>query len=108
MCGWGMRAVELSPGNTLFLAQFGEACTMVGDVGRARDILARLEALGAERYVSPYHLAYVHTGLGQRKEAIAQLERALAERSGGVYGLAGSFLFESLHSEPGSGTFLRG
>jgi TolB-like protein/Tfp pilus assembly protein PilF len=94
------RAVELSPGNTLFLAQLGEACAMVGDERRARDILARLEALRCERYVSPYHLAYVHTGLGQSEEAITQLERALAERSGGIYGLAGSFLFEELRTEP--------
>jgi TolB-like protein/Flp pilus assembly protein TadD len=94
------RAVELSPGNTLFLAQLGEACAMVGDERRARDILARLEALCGERYVSPYHLAYVYTGLGQSEEAIAQLERALAERSGGIYGLAGSFLFDGLRTEP--------
>ncbi|RPH60151.1 MAG: tetratricopeptide repeat protein, partial [Acidobacteria bacterium] len=80
------QAVELSPGNTLLLAQLGQAYAMSGAPVRARQILDRLTALAGERYVSPYHLAYIHTGLGNWDCAIDCLERAVAERAGGGYG----------------------
>jgi len=50
--------------------------------------------------VSPYHLAYVHTGLGDYDRAMDCLERAYAERAGSIYGIKGSFLFTPLHSHP--------
>ncbi len=56
--------------------------------------------MSQERYVSPYHMAYVYTGLGESDRAIAFLERAYEERAGSVYGIKGSFLFTSLHSHP--------
>jgi enoyl-CoA hydratase/carnithine racemase len=94
------RAVELAPGNTLHLAQLGEAYGMVGQPERAREILRQLEELGRQRYVSPYHLAYVHAGLGEHDRAIDCLERAHAERAGAVYGVKGSFLFDMLRPHP--------
>ncbi|MGE5234234.1 MAG: protein kinase domain-containing protein [Acidobacteriota bacterium] len=94
------RAVELSPGSTLFLAQLGQACAMTGDQGRARAILAELEALAAKQYVASYHLAHVHTGLGEQDAAIDRLERAYEQRSGGIYGVKGSYLFASLREHP--------
>jgi serine/threonine protein kinase/Tfp pilus assembly protein PilF len=93
-----MKAVSLSPGNTMLLAQLGQAYGMVGNTLEARRVLRQLEALSRERYVSPYHLAYVHTGLGEQEEAIDCLERAYEERSGGIYGVKGSFLFTTLRS----------
>jgi tetratricopeptide (TPR) repeat protein len=94
------RAVALAPGNTLFWAQLGQAYALVGKVGQARDVLRQLQALSRERYVSPYHLAYVYTGLGEQDAAMDLLERAHEQRSGGVYGIKGSFLFTSLHAHP--------
>jgi TolB-like protein/DNA-binding winged helix-turn-helix (wHTH) protein/Tfp pilus assembly protein PilF len=52
--------------------------------GRRAEALAMLEGLGhlsATRYVSPYSFALVHTGLGDRDQALAWLEKAYAERS---------------------------
>ena len=63
-------------------------------------MLRRLEELSLQRYVSPYHLAYVYTGLGEPDRAIDWLERAYEERAGGLYGIKGSFLFTSLRSHP--------
>jgi tetratricopeptide (TPR) repeat protein len=82
----------------MLLAQLGQAYGMVGNTLEARRVLRQLEALSRERYVSPYHLAYVHTGLGEQEEAIDCLERAYEERSGGIYGVKGSFLFTTLRS----------
>jgi serine/threonine-protein kinase len=94
------KAVALGPGETLWLAQLGQAYAMVGKVAEARALLRRLEELSRKRYVSPIHLAYVYTGLGEKDTAIDWLERAFEERSGGVYGIRGSFLFAPLRSHP--------
>jgi serine/threonine-protein kinase len=92
------QAVRLNPGNTLYLAQLGEAYGLADKSDEARDVLRQLEQLGRERYVSPYHLAYVYTGLGEADRAMDFLERAYTERAGSVYGIKGSFLFTSLRS----------
>jgi len=94
------RAVSLAPGNTLFWAQLGQAYALAGRVGQARDVLRQLQDLARERYVSPYHLAYIYTGLGEQDAAIDLLEQAYEQRSGGVYGIKGSFLFTTLHRHP--------
>ncbi|MGD8277440.1 MAG: hypothetical protein PVH00_05410, partial [Gemmatimonadota bacterium] len=93
-------AVSLSPGDTLWLAQLGQLHGMAGHTDEARGVLRQLEALAEQRYVSPYHMAYVHTGLGEKDRAIDYLERAYEARAGAVYGIKGSFLFTSLHSHP--------
>ncbi|MET0555357.1 MAG: protein kinase [Vicinamibacteria bacterium] len=100
------RAVALSPGSTLFLGQLGQAYALTGDVVKAREVLDTMRALARERYVAPYHLAYVHTGLGEEEEAMDCLERAFEERAGSVYGIKGSFLFASLRAHPRFRTLL--
>ena len=94
------QAVALSPGSTSWLAQLGEASALAGRTERAHEVLAQLEALSRERYVSPYHLAYVFTGLGEFDRAIDCLEQSHRERAGAVYGIKGSFLFAPLHPHP--------
>jgi adenylate cyclase len=93
-------AASLAPAETAWLAQLGQARAMAGDTDGARDVLRRLEELAERRYVSPYHLAYVYTGLGERDRAIDCLERAYEQRAGAVYGIKGSFLFRPLHGHP--------
>ena len=63
-------------------------------------MLRKLEEMVQERYVSPYHLAYVYTGLGELDRAMDMLERAYEERTGSLYGVKGSFLFQPLRSHP--------
>ena len=90
------RALELSPDATMYLAQLGQAYARVGRLEDARAVLRRLEEMATRRYVSPYHMAYVHTGLGDYERAMDWLERACEERAGGVFGVKGSFLFAPL------------
>src|SRR2546422_73809 len=93
-------AVSLSPGDTLWLAQLGQAYGIAGKVAKARDVLRQLEELSRERFVSPYHMAIVYTGLDEQDSALDWLERAYEERSGPVYSVKGSFLFTSLRAHP--------
>jgi TolB-like protein/two-component SAPR family response regulator len=94
------RAVALAPGSTAWRAQLGQAHALGGNIEAARAILGELESMAAERYVSPYHLAYVYAGLGENDRAMDCLERAYAERAGAVYGVKHSFLFTTLHGHP--------
>jgi hypothetical protein len=73
---------------------------MTGDTGKARAVLGELERLAGERYVSPYHFAYVYTGLGEYDAAVDWLERAYQQRAGSIYGIKGSFLFTGLRDHP--------
>jgi serine/threonine-protein kinase len=74
------RAAALSPKETMFRAQLGQAYAIAGYPEKARAVLADLHRLAAEQYVSPYHFAYVHTGLGEYDAAIDWLERAYYQR----------------------------
>ena len=94
------KAVAQSPGSTLLLAQYGQALAQTGKTLEARQALNQLEELSHRGYVSPYHFAYVYTGLGEHETAMDWLERAHEERAGGVYGVKGSFLFAALRSNP--------
>ncbi len=94
------EAVSCSHRDTMMLAQLGQAYAVAGDVEQARGVLRQLDALGRQRYVSPYHLAYIYTGLGEQDTALDFLEQAVDERAGGVYGIKGSFLFTTLRSHP--------
>lgn len=101
------HAVTLSPGAMLFVSQLGQACALTGDAERARQILEQLRDRATREYVSPYHFAYVHAGLGEADAAIDWLERAFERRSGAIYGIKGSFLFRNLRSHPRFQSLLR-
>jgi TolB-like protein/Tfp pilus assembly protein PilF len=94
------HAVELAPGNNLWLAQLGEAYALTGMTEKAETVLEQLLERSRTTFVSPYHMAYVYTGLGRYDDAMDQLERASEQRSGSIYGIKGSFLFKPLRSHP--------
>jgi serine/threonine protein kinase/tetratricopeptide (TPR) repeat protein len=94
------KAVALAPDSTMFLAQLGQFLAQMGKTEPAREVLRQLNQLSQQRYVSPYHVAYVHAGLGEDEQAMDWLERAYAEGAGGIWGIKGSFLFTTLRSHP--------
>lgn len=94
------RAVAVSPDVVMWRAQLGQALALAGREDEAREILAQLEEKATAEFVSPYHLAYIHTGLGEHDRAMDLLERAFEERIGPVYALKWSFLFEPLRPHP--------
>src|SRR5206468_2248200 len=100
-------AVSLAPRDSAWLAQLGQAYGMTGDTEKARESLRELETRARSAFVSPYHFAYVHMGLGEQDRAMDYLEQAFENRSGAIYGVKGSFLFTALHSHPRFKALLR-
>jgi serine/threonine-protein kinase len=101
------RAVAVSPGSAIWLAQLGEAYALAGHEAKARAILGQLETRSQSSYVSPYHFAYLYTGLGEADRAMDSLEQAVAERAGPTYAIKGSFLFAPLRAHPRFQALLR-
>ena len=63
------------------LAPLGLAYGLVGCRAEVLEILAEMERSSQERYLSPFHLAVVYSGLGRMDEAFGFLDRALEQRT---------------------------
>ncbi len=94
------EAMRIAPDKTQWIAQYGEALGLDGRETEARAQLERLETMARVRYVSPYHLVYVHVGLGALDLAMDELERAYEVRSGSIHSIGTSFLLEPLFGHP--------
>lgn len=66
----------------------------------ARKILNKMTELSKQKYVSPYYLAEIHTGLGEKDEAFKLLEKALEMREGPMVYLKIEPFFRELHGDP--------
>jgi TolB-like protein/Flp pilus assembly protein TadD len=102
------RAAALAGGGPLVLAAEGHACALLGQRAQARRLLAELQELSQERYVSPYYVAAVHTALGERDEAFAWLDLAYENRSEGMVWLKVDPTLDSLRSSPRFAELVRG
>jgi serine/threonine protein kinase/Tfp pilus assembly protein PilF len=76
------KAISLSGRSTLPLAQLGHAYTVSGLKSQALAVLDQLSELSNQRFVSPYRIAAIHAGLGDKDRAFQWLERAYEERDG--------------------------
>ena len=79
------RAIALlepiSGSSNLRKSSLGHAYAVAGNTARARSVLAALREAAARSYVPSYWFALVHAGLGERDQALRDLERAYEERS---------------------------
>jgi len=68
--------------------------------GRKAEALKLLDELSGHKYVSPYDLAIIYTGLGQKDDAITQLNKAYEERAGWIIYLRVEPLLDPLRHDP--------
>jgi TolB-like protein len=73
---------------------------VAGRVDEARRLLGELEAAAADRYVSPYSLAAVYTGLGETERAFELLNRAFDTRDRGMGWIRVAPRFDPLRADP--------
>ncbi|MFN2599148.1 MAG: BTAD domain-containing putative transcriptional regulator [Pyrinomonadaceae bacterium] len=94
------RAAELSGDSTEALASLGHTLASSGKKKEARDMLTRLGELSQSIYVSPYDVALIHLGLGERDEAFGWLYKAYEEYADwGIY-LTVDPRLDALRSDP--------
>jgi serine/threonine protein kinase/tetratricopeptide (TPR) repeat protein len=94
------KAIELSPGSKEALADLGYAYGVSGRTEEAKSILLELQDPSRQGHASPYHLAIVYMGLGEKEMALRSLRQAVDDRSPGVVHLKVSPIFQELQSDP--------
>jgi DNA-binding winged helix-turn-helix (wHTH) protein/TolB-like protein/Tfp pilus assembly protein PilF len=92
------KGVKLS-GSPLMLALLGHAYAASGKTAEARQVLTDLHELQTRRYVSPYTVAAIYTGLGEKDQAFKWLERAYEERDVWLMNLKVDPVFAKLRAD---------
>jgi len=75
------RAIEMSNGSDDVTAHLAHAFVRIGKRAEAKKILLDLERKSKTTYVSPYTIATVYAGLGDKDKSLELLEQAFQERS---------------------------
>jgi serine/threonine-protein kinase len=94
------KAREIDVNNPEVLMDLGRAYALAGRRAEADRILAELKARTKTGYVSPFHIAMVYIGLGDKEQAFAALEQAHEARSWYMTWLKEAPEFNSLRSDP--------
>ncbi|HXF96582.1 MAG TPA: tetratricopeptide repeat protein [Gemmatimonadales bacterium] len=96
------RAVELSGGLAFTQASLAHALAASGDRAAATELLDRLtaERRTGRRYISPYDLAAVYAGLGDREQAFSLLNQAASEGAAQIIHLRWDPRLHALRDDP--------
>jgi len=106
------------------IAEFQEAITLsgrlqenMGDLGycyavsgrkaEAMKVVSELKEQSKQKYVSPYHIALIYVGLGQKNQAFEWLNKAIEEPDLFLVHLKVDPRFDSLRSDPRFTTLLK-
>lgn len=93
------RAIDSTERTSNLLGLLGHAYALSGKRAEALKILDELKQMEKVKYVSPYDLAVLYTGLGEKDKAIEQLNKAYEQRAGWVLMLKTEPLFDPLRSD---------
>ncbi len=94
------KSLEISRGNPFALGALGHAYALSRNREKARRALSELLALSKRRYVPPFDIAIVYTGLGDTEHAFEWLEKAFDDRSLEMIFLKVDPRFDRLHADP--------
>jgi serine/threonine-protein kinase len=93
-------AIEQAGGRgALIQAALGYALAVAGRRDEASRVLAHMQTFPMNRDVSPFYLAMIHAGLGDKEQALKWLESACEERYNWVVWLRTEPMFKSLRGE---------
>src|SRR5215471_10807452 len=92
------QGVKLS-GSPLMLSLLGHAYAASGKKAEAERILSDLDQQKQQRYVSPYTIATIYAGLGDKDQAFKMLEKAFEERDIWLMNLKVDPVLIGLHSD---------
>ena len=101
------KAIALSSGNTRAIATLGYAYGVSGKSSEAHKVLDQLKERSKSSYVSPYFIALVYSGLGDKDHAFEWLEKAYDEHHPYLTLIKVEPVFVSLHSDSRFADLLR-
>jgi len=102
------RALDNSPERPGRFAWPAYACAVSGRRNKALQMLAELREQAKQRPIPPLNFAYIYTGLGDKDQAFAWLEKVYEEGGGRELGeVRVNPMFDSLRSDPRFGVLLR-
>jgi len=94
------RAIELGGRAHWYLSYLAVAHARVGNLSKAREILAEIEGrVEAGAAISSWR-ARIHAALGEREEALDALERAYEEHDRSLFHVSSDTLFDEVRSDP--------
>jgi TolB-like protein/Flp pilus assembly protein TadD len=94
------KARQLDPDKPNILAQLGHIYSVSGKKAEAQRVLDELLEKEKSGYVNPVYVATVYTGLGEKDQTFAWLEKAYQDRSEELLFLKVDPAFNDLHSDP--------
>ncbi|MEP6706716.1 MAG: protein kinase [Pyrinomonadaceae bacterium] len=94
------KAIALSGGNVRDIATLGHAYAVSGRKSEALKVLDELQGRAKQKYVSPYFIALIYTGLGEKDQAFGWLQKAYEERHPYLILINVEPVFDSLRSDP--------
>lgn len=86
--------------NALAIGGLGEAYASSGNRSEAEKALAQLQELSKQRFIAPSVFALIYTGLGDKDQAFAWLEKSVAEHELIISRLKVDHRFGPLRSDP--------
>ncbi|KPL03963.1 MAG: hypothetical protein AMJ90_02570 [candidate division Zixibacteria bacterium SM23_73_2] len=75
------KGISASGGITVMIGALGHTYGVSGNRDEAQRVLAELKELSKQRYVSPYSIATIYIGLGEKDQAFEWLQKAYEGRS---------------------------
>ena len=97
----------LSGGDSAPIGALGHAYAVSAKRGEAQKALMRLEDLSKGRYVSPYDVALIYIGLGEKDQTLDWLEKAYEDHSAWLIWIKVDPRFDSIRNHPRYGDLLR-
>jgi tetratricopeptide (TPR) repeat protein len=95
------KAIEMSDGDQDPTAALAHVYAVTGRRAEAEKILRGLERKSKDAYVSPYTIATIYAGLGDKDKAFEFLEKAEREKSWDlVWGFKADLQIDNLRSDP--------
>jgi eukaryotic-like serine/threonine-protein kinase len=94
------KGITQAERNPLLIAGLGHAYALSGERTKAQQALDELRDISKQHYVSPYLIAVVYVGLGDKGQAFAWLDKAVQDRSFFLIWLKVEPLFDPLRGDP--------
>jgi TolB-like protein/Flp pilus assembly protein TadD len=92
--------LAFAPNDPALLALLGHLNAVSGQSAEAGKIISQLQQLSRDRYVPSLYIAMVYTGLGDKNQAFAWLDKAYAERCEYLVYLPTDPMADPLRSDP--------